>query len=383
MLEGKEKIDLESLQAFLDKNEIPKIKGKPKTFLGIAKQPHYENVLSNIYAFYFNVNEVHKFKDLFISSLLECVYKTNLGKQKTGLENFFDFVSETEYPTNKGGRIDLILSNKEQAIIVENKVYHNLNNDLNDYWTSTKKQEEYKIGIVLSIQPISKINHLHFINITHLQLLNQVMQNIGGYLLEANEKYIVFLKDLYQNVINLSTDIMNTKEIEFYLKNRDEIHYTARFLNRFKDHIKQEVEQACHILNGDTPFLKLNNTGNRFRYYKSIKVPNLMFTVVFDQLYIDSKKRIWIVVELNGEALIDVGMYKEIDFTIEEKQCFTQDFYTRKHSGWAHFAGIGFYLVKDELPLNNLAEFIAEKIETEHLLSIFKKIEDFLIANKK
>jgi hypothetical protein len=56
--------EFEQLQTFLNQNEIPKIKGKQKTFLGIAKQPHYENVISNIYAFYFNVNEVHKFKSL-------------------------------------------------------------------------------------------------------------------------------------------------------------------------------------------------------------------------------------------------------------------------------------------------------------------------------
>ena len=48
-------IDLNKLQHFINQNDIPIIKGKPKTFLGIAKQPHYENVLSNIYAFYFDV----------------------------------------------------------------------------------------------------------------------------------------------------------------------------------------------------------------------------------------------------------------------------------------------------------------------------------------
>ena len=53
---------LEQLQTFLNQNEIPRIKRKPKTFLGIAKQPHYENVLSNVYAFYFNIEENHLFR---------------------------------------------------------------------------------------------------------------------------------------------------------------------------------------------------------------------------------------------------------------------------------------------------------------------------------
>ena len=78
-----EKVDLLQLQSFLNQNEIPIIKSKPKTFLGIAKQPHYENVLSNIYAFYFDVNEVHQFKDLFIKSLLELINRSILVKEKT------------------------------------------------------------------------------------------------------------------------------------------------------------------------------------------------------------------------------------------------------------------------------------------------------------
>jgi hypothetical protein len=57
-------MSLNKLQVFLNQNEISKIKGKLKTFLGIAKQLHYENTLVNIYASYFKLNEAHKFKDL-------------------------------------------------------------------------------------------------------------------------------------------------------------------------------------------------------------------------------------------------------------------------------------------------------------------------------
>ncbi|UAM97442.1 PD-(D/E)XK nuclease family protein [Polaribacter litorisediminis] len=333
----------EQLQTFLNQNEIPKIKRKPKTFLGIAKQPHYENVLSNMYAFYFNVNEVHKLKDLFVSSLLELI---NLESKQ--IETFFDFEVFTELGVSDQKRIDILLHNNDQAIIIENKVYHHLNNDLDLYYKDVKATN--KIGVILSLKTISRINHPHFINITHLQLLKQVMSNLGNYLLDANDKYVVFLKDLYQNIINLSTDAMNTNDIEFYLKNRNNIHYTARFLNRFKEHVKQQVEQACHILNdNDEPFLKLNNTGGRLRYFTSIKLPNLMFTIVFGELYEDDKKRIYMVVELKGEALEGLTRYKNIDFTSDEMQILNDDFYTKKHIGWAHFAGIGYYLEKKEI----------------------------------
>jgi hypothetical protein len=50
---SKIKVDIQELLEFFSKNEIPSVKQQPKTFLEIARQPHYENVISNIYAFYF------------------------------------------------------------------------------------------------------------------------------------------------------------------------------------------------------------------------------------------------------------------------------------------------------------------------------------------
>ena len=114
-------MDLTLLQKFLDNNSIPKIKEKQKTFLGIAKQPHYENVLSNIYAFFFDVNEEHGMNDLFLRSFQELIYMTELGEKKN-IELHNNFTIETERGTKGGGRIDLLLSSDHHAIIIENKV---------------------------------------------------------------------------------------------------------------------------------------------------------------------------------------------------------------------------------------------------------------------
>jgi len=130
-------MNIQVLEDFLDHNVIPKIKRRPKTFLGIAKQPHYENVMSNIYAFYFKVEEVHGMHDLFITSLLEIINESKLGSIKK-VNEISDFEVETEVSTKKGGRIDLLLSSQNHAIIIENKVLHNLKNDLEDYLTSDK-----------------------------------------------------------------------------------------------------------------------------------------------------------------------------------------------------------------------------------------------------
>jgi hypothetical protein len=52
-------MDINLLKSFLNEHQIPSVKQQPKTFLEIARQPHYENVISNIYAFYFDPHEEH------------------------------------------------------------------------------------------------------------------------------------------------------------------------------------------------------------------------------------------------------------------------------------------------------------------------------------
>ncbi|KGK30528.1 PD-(D/E)XK nuclease family protein [Cellulophaga sp. E6(2014)] len=380
-------LKLEELQAFLDQNEIPKIKGKPKTFLGIAKQPHYENVLSNMYAFYFKVNEVHKFNDLFITSFLECIKASKLGAAKETLQTFYDFDVETEFPTGKGGRIDLLLNNREQAIIIENKVYHHLNNDLKDYWSSIEvenKNEDNKIGVVLSLHPISNIKHSHFINITHLQLLNKVMHNLGKYLLYANDKYVVFLKDFYQNIINLSHPLMKKENIAFYFKNKKEINELVVFKKNYKRHIVSEIKKVGQILEGfDVVEPRANTQHNgRLVYYKWKKNNNLMLMVLYEKLLTIDPSLI-IVIKMEGELLVNRGVYKkEIIFSEDEKENYADHFDDEKNKDvqWSHFISKEYTL--NENDVSNLSGFIQQRLEDDHILSAFRKIETFLDSSK-
>ncbi len=368
--------NLNELQFFLRDNEIPKIKGKPKTFLGIAKQPHYENVISNIYAFFFNVYEEHNLKDLFVKSLLEITQ----ADQKQ-IRNFTDFDIATEFGTNKKGRIDLLLSNSEQAIIIENKVYHYLDNDLDDYWDSINS--EHKIGIILSLQPISKSNYSqyknadNFISITHLELLKQVQKNLGNYILESNEKYVTFLKDFIQNIINLSTKTMHKKEIDFYFKNQQKIRDTKAFMESVENHVKIEIEKAGNILNGVNLVKPRANSekDNRIRYFVSQKNENLMYTIGLDHLLSGDNKLI-LVIELTNETLINRENYNKIDFNEDELTvCFTDNFLNTNFN-WAHFA-LKEYILEAE-DIHNLSSFILDKLEKDNFISIFRKLESFL-----
>ena len=369
--------NLEQLQTFLNQNEIPKIKGKPKTFLGIAKQPHYENVLSNIYAFYFNVNEVHRFKDLFVASLLEIINKEN--KQ---IEIFFDFDVFTEFGVSDQKRIDILLQNNDQAIIIENKVYHHLNNDLELYYNDIKAIN--KIGIVLSLHPISNINHPHFLNITHKQLLTKVMHNLGKYLLNANDKYVVFLKDFYQNTINLSHAFMEKDNISFYYKNQQDINQLVQFKFNLRKHILSEVVKAGEILDDLNKYEpRINSTNDkRLVYYVSPKHKNLMITVVYEKL-LTPERTMHIAIELQGISLKERNVFEDLkeNLSTEELEISFADNFINTDVNWTHFA-VQHYYPKDN-EITNLSEFIIDKLTNHHILSVFRKLEHFLESNKK
>lgn len=374
-------MNLRDLEDFLDHNEIPKIKKRPKTFLGIAKQPHYENVMSNIYAFYFNVDEVHGMQDLFINSLLEIINESKLRDQKK-VAAISDFDVYTEVPTKKNGRIDILLSSEDHAIIIENKVYHTLNNNLEDYWNSIKvtdNNEDNKIGIVLSLNKLN-VTHGHFINITHIELLKRVIQNLGSYFMDAKDKYVVFLKDFYQNSINLSKSEMDSKELKFYFDNQPKIIEVKDFHFAVRDHIYNQVEDVINLIDEDLILVKSKGEPNkRLRFFLSPRNKNLMFTVFFEKL-LTPERGLVLIVELKNELLRNKEQYKTIAFTAEEESTIKPVFFTDKNPNWCHFAVVRYQLNENEV--SNLSQFIVEKLEKDQLLSVYRKLKEYITNNK-
>lgn len=63
---------------------LPELKKQHHSILEIAGFPHYENVISNLLAFYFDFEEIHGLQDLFIKSFFSSL---NLSKEYTRSEN--------------------------------------------------------------------------------------------------------------------------------------------------------------------------------------------------------------------------------------------------------------------------------------------------------
>ena len=368
---------LKKLEQFLKTTEIPIIKKNPKTFLGIAKQPQYENVLSNILAFYFDVNEEHGFENLFIDSLQEII------KQKTNktinLNPGFDTI--TEYPTNKGGRIDILLKNDKQAIIIENKVYHHLkDNNLDDYFNTIKLRDDKKVIVVLSLKPEPLLhsrefnNIKHFVNITHFEFLSSIITNLPNYTTEKN-KYFYFLEDLYQNIKNLSNKNMKPQEIHFYFNNQESINKAKELYFETRKYIKTEVENAGYSIKG---FNKYNpkNIEEKACYYVCPSDKNLMIMVKFDTL-LNSEKKLSLIVKLQDELTKNREQYKSIVFNEEEKRLLSDHFY-EDIKRWVHFAIKEFKIEKIDIP--NLSNFIQKELDLDKpIRQIYEKVKNKIV----
>lgn len=382
---SKETIDVIQLRKFLGNHEIPSVKQLPKTFLEIARQPHYENVISNIYAFYFDPHEEHGLGHLFINAFINCI-KESLERERKDiastefLDDFQEFIIETEYGTAEKGRIDLFLYNDEQAIIIENKIYHYLANNLNDYWNTAKpkNRKDNVVGVLLTLGKHQGPIHSNFVNVLHLDFLKSVMASIGNHLMEASDKYVTFLKDLYQNTKNMSTKLLSPEDFKFYIENQDKILDAVKFNDQAKEHIKTQVVNAWD----NQPKLKVKSATlntKQFYSYRIIEkegVEDLYFSTFFDDL-MSSERGFWICIHI-----VEKGPYSDF-FKHQDIKDILNDYPQLKmqkseqiDDGWMYLAGREYYL--DNVHFNNLQETVDEFITRDKYSELFDALDEKL-----
>lgn len=213
-----------------------------RTIFDISEYPHYENVISNWYAFFFDPDAEHSLDDLFLKSLIEII---NEDKNKFDMEGCH---VEREFLTDERGFIDLVLyeqSEEEEgfdsAIIIENKIYAPVKNKLDDYYNSVKVVEPgQKIGIVLSLHSIKdEVFPDEFINITHERLLKVIKRNLGQYVASAKLKYIHTLQDFISNLEQMTRPKKMHANIRYYFDNAAKIEELVTLRNQAINYSKK------------------------------------------------------------------------------------------------------------------------------------------------
>jgi hypothetical protein len=229
-----------------DFNKLPKSEKLLPTYLEISGQPHFENVCSNILAFYFNTNESHGFKDLVLKSFIECIDENLLDEYDIETINI-----ERELYVDEQKRIDIVIECNDLVITIENKIYHILNNRLDLYVKSIKNKyhdkKEHKF-FVLSLKEENPKNE-NFLPITYEKFFYKLKQNIGGYFVNSNNQHTTFLIDFIQTIENLTKmKTHNEKFLDFYIQNKDEILELIKENNELEDSLSKKVQGLSSLL---------------------------------------------------------------------------------------------------------------------------------------
>lgn len=227
--------------------ESPKIR---KTIFDIAGFPRWENVNSNTLAFYLDENEEHGFGRLFFNSLLQLlVEKRAIPKDYIELYETNYTVERETYADTK--RIDILIKSTEGiaedklwTIIIENKLFAGIYNDLNIYWQGIPAQR--KTGVVISLKDnrnellqLEKSKGIKFYNILHEELVTEVLSQMPRFYLLSDDRHLLILKDYFQNITNMTqnTDYgLLEKQWKLYRQYAEEIEKLKDLENHLKDY---------------------------------------------------------------------------------------------------------------------------------------------------
>jgi hypothetical protein len=336
--------DASWLEAVSGALQLPE--SRRKNMIDIAGYPSWENVNSNFLKFYFDKDEEHRFGLLFLNSLLDIiedkwaddwvhsesesfdaselvdVYRinsqANTSKNKRKLDRT---IFETPFTIEREtGRIDLLIKGKVEdenlneyycpwAIIIENKIYHDLDNPLDEYWEKVKA--DFKMGLILNLSllaepqvvKLSKEDDIQYTNVTHQMLIEKVQFNLGDYFENSDDRHLLYLKDYFSNIqshYDMEKPNENTeKNIELLRQYNEEIkklngvvaetrNYMFRNINDVME--RYGFDPATNYISYDKHYYSKDKNGDR--------LPIRMYIVIYPLLESD-----WFtpIIELYGD----------------------------------------------------------------------------------
>ena len=199
-----------------------------RTFMQVAGYPHYENVCSNILAFYFDPDEEHGMGDMLLRALMECLRVSCLSPIPVAK-------TKREVRSDAGLKLDLVITGEDFIIGIEHKIWAPLYNDLGDYaklLASRAREEEISAEnihrVVLSLRrlagdELARLRKAHFINITHVELISKARDLIGHYAAAADTKFLTYFTDFMATLEALSGPAPDTDSAKFFRTNFEKL----------------------------------------------------------------------------------------------------------------------------------------------------------------
>lgn len=359
-------MSLAVLHTFLNADPIPHTK-RHLGFLEIIGKQHHENINSSIYAHFINASNEHV-RNLFLESL------TDLVELKSGKSfQLLDPMARTEVSTGSG-RIDILVEDRrgEKALIIENKIYHWLHNDLMDYWQHVKISEDNKVGILLTLEPQEIVGEElkdKFINITHLEWINAVSERwVPG---ELPENYRVYISDFMHTIRNLSTLYQMNESSRFYFRHAEAIQRANATMYEAHTFLNNQLQRTADKLGWSL-------YGNAIEWRNIWDAENeidTFLTVVTKEL-LEGKMSVMIILELYRE---DIHKENELRLKFADHPQIKDKTRGSGNNWYQHMLCKSYTLTEAEL--ENLSDFLLKMIRLD-FGKITVDIIEYLYAKK-
>jgi hypothetical protein len=233
-----------------DFSKLPARIERPPTFMEIAGYPHYENVCSNILAFYLDPEEPHGLETLVLDTL------ASMGDMVAASDGIGGNVSvEREVITDAGNRLDILIESDTHAIIIENKIFAGAANPFADYAACLDRlTSDGRVGykVLLTLYPTDEGSRWGFENITYAEFVPQIRSMLGHYVAKADARYLTMLLDFLSTLENLQEETrMDPEFVKLLSERTSDVEKFLADLAAFKDELRKKVRELANLVEAE------------------------------------------------------------------------------------------------------------------------------------
>jgi hypothetical protein len=354
------------LKTFINNTAIPVAVTKTG-FLEIIKKQNHENINSNLYAHFMSCG-IEAIESVFIGAII------NLVEQKTGKHlQFSNPKVKTEVQTPKGNRIDITLEDFhfQNALLIENKIGHILNNDLADYWDYYRKEDSKKAGVLLTLKPhfIPDVVKDKFINITHIEWITEIKKDLNIEFLPEN--YKIYVTDFINTIENLTKSYAMNESAKFYFENATQVLKAADTMNQAYYFINNQFELIASKLGWPS----YGNSIEWRNFWDENNYLDTYFTLITKHI-LKGELHFMIIIELNRKDKEKAHLVKEV---IKNHPQFNDKKEGESKGSYIHFLCKSYSITLEEL--EHFSDLVVAKIK-EDFAAIIIEIIKYLYPDK-
>ncbi|MCL7752449.1 PD-(D/E)XK nuclease family protein [Polaribacter sp. Z022] len=344
-------MEYSDLSNFFNENEIP-IEEQKLGFLEIIKKAHNETINSNIYAHFLSCED-DEIKYVFLRALLEII-ETKSEKEL----RFSNHYVLTEFSTDKG-RVDIVVKDLIQpsTIIIENKLYHWLHNDLEEYWTFFNIPDANKVGVLLTLEPNEIPSNVkgNFINITHWEWIEKIKDQLNFDLI-SNNAYKIYVTDFFNSIERLSTTYKMNDSAKFYFEHASQVKKANHTLNEGHKFMAEQYALIASKLGLET----YGNDVNWVNIWDEDNVLDTYFTITNYDIMSGSGHKYKIILELNRK---DKDRLDEVNENFKNHLQYKDKFRGESVGTYCHFLVKEYDISLEDL--NSFANHVVDNIVSD------------------